>query len=481
MAAPPSASMPPVNQGRAESPDPSAIAAIADAIGVARRGSVMSSVNSRARIARLVLIIGIPAIIFGLYALHASVVAVPTYDFISKAQFGWAALYAALLYLSAHALGLPDLAKNAQSGAWLGATAALLGAASISLVQFVLGSGLLPRFVVLGSAVLMVPLSAGAARIANGVGRLPKTRVLVVAAEADLAVFAADVRRDSERPAIVVASLTPVEAGERGEAMCERAAQVQATVVVLSAAALLDEAVVAQARALHAAGVRIRTVTQFYEQWLGKVPLSELEETSLLMDIGEVHEAYGRTKRVADVVGALALSVVLLIITPVVAVANLRGNKGPLFFTQQRVGRNGVPFRMVKFRTMVPHNGIGTWTAVDDPRVTPVGRLLRVTHLDELPQVINVLRGDLSLVGPRPEQPAYVAELTRAVPYYATRHLVRPGITGWAQVRYDYGASEQDAVEKLQFDFYYLRNQSLTLDVLCLVRTLRSVTRGAGR
>ena len=459
----------------------SAIADIAVAIGVARRGSVMSSAKSRTRIARYVLIIGIPIIVFGLYALHATVVAVPTYDFTSGAQFGWAVLYALMLYVYAHALGLPDLAKNAQSGAWQGVAAALLAAGTISLVQLVLGSELLPRSVVLGSAVLEVPLSAGAARIANGVGRLPKTRVLVVAAESDLAVFAADVRRDSERPAIVVASLTPAEAGERGDAMCERAAQVQATVVVLSAAALSDEAVVAQARALHAAGVRIRTITQFYEQWLGKVPLSELEETSLLMDIGEVHDAYGRTKRVVDVLGALALGVVFVVVTPVVAVANLMGNKGPLFYTQQRVGRNGVPFRMVKFRTMVPNNGIGTWTAVDDPRVTPVGRLLRATHLDELPQVINVLKGDLSLVGPRPEQPAYVAELTAAVPYYATRHLVRPGITGWAQVRYDYGASEQDAVEKLQFDFYYLRNQNLTLDVLCLVRTLRSVTLGAGR
>jgi lipopolysaccharide/colanic/teichoic acid biosynthesis glycosyltransferase len=173
---------------------------------------------------------------------------------------------------------------------------------------------------------------------------------------------------------------------------------------------------------------------------------------------------------------------VLLLAIPATWLCNRVGNRGPLFFRQPRTGKNGETFQILKFRTMVPATATAAqWTQEDDPRITPVGRWLRKTHVDELPQLLNILRGDLSFVGPRPEQPHYVEDLVEKIPFYALRHAVRPGLTGWAQVKYPYGASDLDAMEKLQYEFFYLRHQSLTLDACILVRTLRSVIGRAGR
>jgi lipopolysaccharide/colanic/teichoic acid biosynthesis glycosyltransferase len=239
---------------------------------------------------------------------------------------------------------------------------------------------------------------------------------------------------------------------------------------------------VAQAAELHEAGVRVRTLSLFYEQWLGKLPLSELERVSLLFDIGELHRArYGRMKRIIDVLSALAGLAVLIVAVPFVSAGNRLGNRGPLLYRQPRVGRGGREFEILKFRTMRPDHGGSDWTSARDPRITPFGAWLRRTHLDELPQVVNILRGDLSVVGPRPEQPRYVEELTGKIPFYRLRHLVRPGLTGWAQVKYPYGANDLDAFEKLQYEFYYLRHQSLALDVRILGRTVRSVIGRGGR
>jgi lipopolysaccharide/colanic/teichoic acid biosynthesis glycosyltransferase len=200
-----------------------------------------------------------------------------------------------------------------------------------------------------------------------------------------------------------------------------------------------------------------------------------------MFDIGEVHrQRYGRFKRVVDVAVALVGLVPLALVTPFVLVGNAVGNRGPLLFRQVRVGRNGVEFSILKFRSMVDDDS-GRWTDSADPRVTPFGRVLRRTHLDELPQVWNILRGDLSVVGPRPEQPKYVAELSEKLPFYNLRHLVRPGLTGWAQVKYGYASTETDALEKLQYEFYYLRHQRMSLDARIIARTVRHVVRGSGR
>jgi lipopolysaccharide/colanic/teichoic acid biosynthesis glycosyltransferase len=202
----------------------------------------------------------------------------------------------------------------------------------------------------------------------------------------------------------------------------------------------------------------------------------------LMFDIGELHRLrYGRVKHLVDGFLATLGLVVLVAILPLVKVANAFGNRGPLLFRQPRVGKGGKEFNIVKFRTMHPDSGDGEWTADNDLRITPVGRWLRRTHLDELPQVINILRGEAAIVGPRPEQPQYVRALTEKIPFYELRHLIRPGLTGWAQLNYHYGGSELDALEKLQYEFYYLRHQSLALDLRIVVRTLREVVGRYGR
>jgi lipopolysaccharide/colanic/teichoic acid biosynthesis glycosyltransferase len=256
------------------------------------------------------------------------------------------------------------------------------------------------------------------------------------------------------------------------------------TVVVLDRRAQEEPSIVAQVAALHERGVRVRTLTGFYEEWLGKLPISELERASLLFDIRELHRAaYGRAKRLFDLPVAIVGGVVLVLVMPLVWLGNRVANRGPLLYRQVRVGKGGSTFTILKLRTMVPPSSgdlVDEWTSEDDPRITRFGRVLRVTHLDELPQVLNVLRGDLSLVGPRPEQPRYVEELSEKLPFYRLRHLVRPGITGWAQVKYGYAGSESAALEKLQYEFWYLRHQSLRTDVRILGRTVRSVFGGEG-
>lgn len=449
-------------------------------------GTTRESVTGswRSRVGVLLFYLGVPGIILALHQLHASVVAVPSYDLASVGQFGWDALYTGLIALAAYALGLPEQPRNLSSAMLRSAMAGALGALSISVIQLLLGSRVLPRFTILGAVLLLVPWGAFCNWVVGGraFGAAVGTRVLVVGGPNELAFLDADLARDLEKPATVAGRITPTEAAASPTALLEAAAQVQPALIVLSTLSQQVPRVVEQVGTLHESGVRVRSLTNFYEEWMGKMPAGELERTSLLFDIGEVHQqGYARVKRVIDVIGATLLLVPLAIITPLVWLGNQFGNRGPLFYSQTRVGKNDRPFNIIKFRTMTPGGATSQWTSLDDPRVTPFGRFLRMSHIDELPQVVNVLRGELTLVGPRPEQPQYVAELSEKLPYYHLRHTVRPGITGWAQVKYPYGSSEQDALEKLQFEFYYLRHQSLGLDTRILVRTLRASVSGQGR
>ncbi|MGH9299556.1 MAG: sugar transferase, partial [Acidimicrobiales bacterium] len=256
----------------------------------------------------------------------------------------------------------------------------------------------------------------------------------------------------------------------------------RATLLVLDRESQSVEDIVAQAARIHSRGTRIRTLSLFYDEWLGKLPIGELERIALLFDINEIHRpVYARLKRFSDILLGLVGLIPLALAVPLVVVADLIGNRGPLLYRQLRVGRDGATFTILKFRTMTPDLGLAEWTTADDSRLNTVGKWMRRLHVDELPQVVNVLRRELSIVGPRPEQPHYVAQLREKIPFYDSRHLVRPGITGWAQVKYDYGASEIDAIEKLQYEFYYLRHQSLALDLRIIGRTLRSVVGLRGR
>ncbi|MEY2478478.1 MAG: hypothetical protein QOG87_3793 [Actinomycetota bacterium] len=429
--------------------------------------------------ARVLLYLGTAVTVLGLGKFHASQIG--AYDFTGSDRFGWSIAYIVLLCVAAFGVGLPDLPRNAYQALFsaVGATAA--AAVGISIVQLLVGSALLPRFVVFWSALFLVPGYALCAFVAHrgrkrGEGR---DRVVAVAEPDEVAAFVSELGQRPERPASLVWAMSP---GDTEVGLLDAVDEMRATVVVLARAAQADDRVVAQAAALHERGVRIRTLSLFYDEWLGKLPISELERMSLMFDIGEIHRLrYTRLKRLADMAAAVAGAPFLLVALPFVLAGNLVANRGPLFYVQERVGKGGRPFRIVKFRTMRQAEGPTEWTREDDPRITRFGRILRITHIDELPQVWNMARGDLSIVGPRPEQPRYVEELTEKIPFYGLRHLVRPGLTGWAQVKYPYGADEIDALEKLQYEFYYLRHQSLSLDVRIVGRTIRHVIAGGGR
>jgi lipopolysaccharide/colanic/teichoic acid biosynthesis glycosyltransferase len=449
------------------------------------------------RLARWGLYTGIVVGVLGLGIYHARVIADPPYAYAGTFRFGWSLFYVAVLMVTAYGLGLPELPRTAGRALVVSCVAAGSGAVVVSLLQLITGDALLPRFVVFGTALVLVPWYLLCAGLAVG-GRqkgAERDRVLVVAAIGEVEPLRRDLRRAPERDATISGVLTPAGACQHPEKpaadgpLVAKALEVGATVVVLDRRAEGDDTVVDQAAYLHGRGLRVRSYSLFVEQWLGKVPLSELERVSLLFDVGEVHRVrYGRVKRLTDIVAGLVASAVLLVVIPVVVVGNLLGNRGSLFFRQERVGKSGRSFEILKFRTMRsavddrPGSAAhGAWTAKDDARITTFGRFLRRTHLDELPQAINVLRGDLSVVGPRPEQARYVTELSSTIPFYDLRHLVRPGLTGWAQVKYPYGANETDAREKLQYEFWYLRHQSLGLDLRIIGRTVRSVISGDGR
>jgi len=173
----------------------------------------------------------------------------------------------------------------------------------------------------------------------------------------------------------------------------------------------------------------------------------------------------------------------LLPLILLIALAIKASSPGPVLYRQKRVGRNDVVFTCYKFRSMRPDAEADTgpaWTEDDDPRITPVGRILRKIRLDEIPQLWNVLKGDMALVGPRPERPEFVEWLKQEIPYYNLRHVIRPGITGWAQVNYKYGSSVEDAREKLKYDLFYIKNMSFGLDLVTLLKTTKVVFRGRG-
>lgn len=220
--------------------------------------------------------------------------------------------------------------------------------------------------------------------------------------------------------------------------------------------------------------VRLVALSSFYEETFGHVPAAEINAAWFQYI---VHPSYRgpsmAAKRALDITGAVLIGLPFLMFLGIVAPL-IRRDGGPVFFWQMRVGEGGRPLQMCKLRTMRVGSA-ASWAAPDDPRVTPVGRFLRRTHLDELPQLLHVLRGEMSLVGPRPEQPQIVAQLERDMPFYSSRHLIRPGIAGWAQMRCGYAGSEVGSAWKLCHDLYYLKHRSLAFDLAILGETLRTL------
>ena len=230
--------------------------------------------------------------------------------------------------------------------------------------------------------------------------------------------------------------------------------------------------------------IRFYQLTTFWEEFLESIPIYSARESWFLENLNRGgSKGYLIAKRGLDIASVLFFSPIFLIFGLLTALAVRLTSAGPVIFSQVRVGRNEQNFTVYKFRSMyidAEKHG-AQWATEKDPRITPVGRFIRATRLDEIPQVFNVLRGDMSIIGPRPERPEFVEDLAREIPHYRLRHLVRPGLTGWAQVRYRYGASVDDAAVKLTYDLFYVKNISLVLDTKITLKTILTVLSRQGR
>src|SRR5439155_3910238 len=232
------------------------------------------------------------------------------------------------------------------------------------------------------------------------------------------------------------------------------------------------------------AGIQVTDLPRFFERVHGRVPIESLKASWLIYGNG-FRQTWLRNvvKRAFDVAVVAVLLPTALPIMGLIACLIWLDGGAPVIYRQERVGRRGRTFTLLKFRSMTKEaekDGQASWASVNDARVTAIGRFMRLTRIDELPQLINVLRGEMSFVGPRPERPQFVATLTEKIPFYGVRHSVKPGLTGWAQVRYTYGGNLEESVKKLEYDLYYVKNHSLLLDLLIFVKTIRVVLLGEG-
>jgi sugar transferase (PEP-CTERM system associated) len=232
------------------------------------------------------------------------------------------------------------------------------------------------------------------------------------------------------------------------------------------------------------AGIKVQDLATFFERCWGQVRVESLRASWLIYGDG-FRQGAARTlvKRTFDLLVSSALLVLTMPVMVAAALAIKLESRGPVIYRQERIGRGGKSFDVLKFRSMfvdAEADGQPRWAQTNDTRVTRVGRFIRKTRIDELPQLLTVLLGHMSLVGPRPERPFFVKQLDQQLPFYAVRHSVKPGVTGWAQVCYEYGASVDDALNKLRYDLYYVKNHTLFLDILILLKTIRVVLTGHG-
>jgi len=226
-------------------------------------------------------------------------------------------------------------------------------------------------------------------------------------------------------------------------------------------------------------GYPIQPMQLLYEQTLGQIPVRHLGQQWFLDPFNTTSSlSYRAGKRLMDITLSVLGLAVFIVIFPFIALAIYLDSQGPIFYSQERVGKGGKVFHVLKLRSMMPNaegQGKAVWASRADPRITRLGVFLRRTRLDEVPQLLNVLKGEMSIIGPRPERPQFVAELQEQIPFYRTRLSVAPGLTGWAQIKYGYGSSVEDALIKLQYDLYYIKHQSLMLDLLISLRTINVI------
>ena len=251
--------------------------------------------------------------------------------------------------------------------------------------------------------------------------------------------------------------------------------------VVVDLRAVLSDEMAQFVSSSNLAGYLVRPLVEVYEEHTGRLPMVHLAE-GWEISRPVARSGYAPVKRAIDIVAVVLTAPFWLALGAIVWVIVKFGSPGPVIYSQQRVGRNDKQFTLHKFRTMVDNaeeNG-PQFAEVDDPRIVPTGKFLRKSRLDEIPQLWNVLRGDLTIVGPRPERVEFVKEFERSIPFYGSRHIIRPGVTGWAQVKYHYADDEAETVEKLTYDLYYVKHSSLSLDLHILGLSIWTVITGAG-
>jgi sugar transferase (PEP-CTERM system associated) len=324
-----------------------------------------------------------------------------------------------------------------------------------------------------------------------------KRRVLVLGAGENAAQISRQLRRKTDQQGFVIVGHVHVR-GEHDVVDESLVIRPDITLLALAKELQIDEIVVAVGERRRKgfpvhdlldcklSGIDVVDLLGFFERETGKIKLNILNPSWMIFSDGfnQGKNIYAR-KRMFDLVVSLLLLAVAwpFMLAVMIAIKVEGGGRGTVIYRQIRVGQHWRLFNVYKFRSMredAEKGGKAQWAKKDDDRVTRVGKFIRKTRLDELPQIFNVLKGDMSFVGPRPERPEFVTQLSEKIPYFAERHRVKPGITGWAQICYPYGASEKDSLEKLQFDLYYIKNYSLFLDLVIILQTAHSVIAGKG-
>ena len=403
------------------------------------------------------------------------------YDLSSSNRVLWILGMSALTAFFAYAFGLPEKpALRTILRTTLVATVSPV--VVVAIVQTVIGDFFIPRMLLLLSipvnTFVLYCIALLSKRVESSPNRVDLACLLVNDDVAER--LSADIAFGTEIPVEVTLALAASETQSSTE-FSERCSTAGVSVVVVQERFAGRPDVIECLLAAHELGMKVRTVTGFYDTYVGKVPVGIGELVLPVDDPGTHRVFYSRVSRVVDICVSLVGVIPLFVLIPIVVVGNFIGNRGPLLYSQARVGKGGKVFQMYKFRSMRPGGTTSQWTSDADTRITAFGRLMRLTHIDELPQFWNILKGDLSLIGPRPEQPVYVEQLKEAIPRYDERHIIKPGLTGWAQVNYPYGASEKDSFEKLQYDLWYVNHQRLWVDVKIVARTFRHIVGMGGR
>jgi sugar transferase (PEP-CTERM system associated) len=410
-------------------------------------------------------------------------------------------LTAAVMFISMAAMGLYNARQRSRLLGVLTRVAASVfgGAIGLAIVFYLIPQLFLGRGALLLIAVISF-LSAAVLRILFE--RLVdeeifKRRVLVYGTGRRAASIAS-LRRRSDRRGFTVVGYVPAE-GDDAPAGVPESKQIKGVTDLLAICRQLevDEIVVAMddrrrnfpmmhLLECRLEGLEVTDLVTFLERETGKVRLDVLNPSWMIFSEGF---RQGRINTMLERAFDIVASIVLLLIAfPVMVLTAIAikiedGIRAPVFYRQTRVGQYGRPFRLLKFRSMredAESDGRPQWAQKNDSRITRVGSFIRMTRIDELPQILCVLRGDMSFVGPRPERPEFVAELNERIPYYRERHSIKPGITGWAQLCYPYGSSEQDAAEKLQYDLFYVKNHSLLFYLAILIQTVEVIVWGKG-